>query len=48
MKYRADMIAGTLSIDSARGRGTTVTCSFPNPAVRRTGHRSSGKRAVVR
>jgi signal transduction histidine kinase len=29
MKYRADMIGATLKIDSAPGKGTTVTCLLP-------------------
>ena len=29
MRYRAQMVAGSLRIESARGRGTTVTCWFP-------------------
>lgn len=29
MRYRAQMMAGSLRIDSARSRGTTVSCWFP-------------------
>jgi PAS domain S-box-containing protein len=29
MKYRASAAGGTLDVDSARGRGTTVTCRVP-------------------
>jgi signal transduction histidine kinase len=29
MHYRAQMMAGSLRIESARGRGTTVSCWFP-------------------
>jgi two-component system, LuxR family, sensor kinase FixL len=29
MRYRADMIGATLKIESARGKGTTVTCVLP-------------------
>ena len=29
MQYRADMIGATLKIESARGKGTTVTCVLP-------------------
>jgi PAS domain S-box-containing protein len=29
MRYRAQMMAGSLRIESARARGTTVTCWFP-------------------
>jgi signal transduction histidine kinase len=29
MRYRAQMIGGTLNVESARERGTTVTCRFP-------------------
>ena len=28
MQYRADMIAATLKISSAKGKGTTVECTF--------------------
>jgi two-component system, LuxR family, sensor kinase FixL len=31
MKYRADMIGGTLSIQPAQNRGTSVVCTFPRP-----------------
>jgi PAS domain S-box-containing protein len=30
MRYRAQMMAGSLRIESARGRGTTVSCWFPS------------------
>ena len=29
MRYRAQMMAGSLRIESARARGTTVSCWFP-------------------
>jgi PAS domain S-box-containing protein len=29
MRYRAQMMAGALRIESARGRGTTISCWFP-------------------
>ncbi len=29
MRYRAQMVAGSLRLESARGRGTTVSCWFP-------------------
>lgn len=29
MRYRAQMMAGSLRIESARGRGTTINCRFP-------------------
>ena len=29
MHYRAQMMAGTLRIESARARGTIVSCWFP-------------------
>jgi signal transduction histidine kinase len=28
MEYRADMIGATLKISSAKGKGTTVACTF--------------------
>lgn len=31
MKYRADIIGATLNIESARGKGTSVTCRLPLP-----------------
>jgi PAS domain S-box-containing protein len=34
MKYRADMIDAALKIESARGKGTTVTCVLPPPEPR--------------
>jgi PAS domain S-box-containing protein len=33
MRYRAQMMAGSLRVDSARGRGTTVSCWFPRSAA---------------
>ena len=32
MRYRAQMMAGSLRIESARARGTTVSCWFPKGA----------------
>jgi signal transduction histidine kinase len=29
MKYRADMIGGTLEIHCIRKKGTTISCRFP-------------------
>lgn len=34
MKYRADMIGATLQIESAAGKGTTVTCVIPADSPR--------------
>lgn len=31
MRYRAQAIGGHLHVDHVDGRGTTVTCTFPNP-----------------
>lgn len=35
MKYRASMIGATLKVESARGRGTTVTCTLSAPVLSR-------------
>jgi signal transduction histidine kinase len=34
MQYRADAIGAALKIDSARGKGVTVTCVFRSPGIR--------------
>jgi two-component system CheB/CheR fusion protein len=33
MNYRADMVGGSLKVQSNEGRGVTVTCTFPNRSV---------------
>ena len=37
MKYRAQVIGGSLTIESKRGTGTTVTCVYTQPRSRFAG-----------